>query len=150
MVQDLNKKLTAAGQSGLLAYGILNCMYYISVTTFAWYLTADDVAKGLGTLAVDVTLNKRISYTTARLGKVSIIVWAGSQVTKVFRLTGAVVMAPLADKVIIAFQDRFSIKNKSTAFWILVGCILGTTLSFYLSLIFGTVFKGYVSMYFFS
>lgn len=149
-VDELSKKLTKAGQAGLLAYGGLNFIYYVSVTAFAWYVTAGDVAKGLGTLASDVTLKERIAYTTARLGKVSVFVWAGSQVTKVFRLTGAVLLSPLADKILNSFQNKFSIKNKSTAFWILTGGIVTTTFSFYLSLIFGTVFQGYLAGLFFA
>jgi hypothetical protein len=56
------------------------------------------------------------------------LVWAGSQVTKVFRLGGALLLAPFADRVLISTQRRLKLKSKQQTFSLLATLLLGSTL----------------------
>jgi hypothetical protein len=56
------------------------------------------------------------------------LVWAGSQVTKVFRLGGALLLAPFADRVLINTQRKLKLKSKQQTFSLLATLLLGSTL----------------------
>jgi len=127
----LKDKLASTGRAGLLAYGILNFVYYSTVTFFAWrllLLRSPVVAPGLA-------FGQRVQATAAKLGSVAGIVWAGSQVTKVFRLSGAIVMAPVVDKLMSWTQTKFNLTSRNAAFWAIIGALWGTLFVFYGSLI---------------
>jgi hypothetical protein len=125
-IKELQAQLAKAGQAGLLSYGILNCAYYISLTSFVWYWTG----AGISTTEVG---RSSLQRTLTRLGKVSLTVWLGSQATKLFRLLGAVAMAPIADRLIDSIQKRFQLKDRNQSFlylvyglWILAGSFYGS------------------------
>jgi len=122
-IDELTSTLGAAGQSGLIAYGLLNLLYYTVATAIFWQVSAHKF------------VGERLLQ---RAAKVSSMVWLGSQTTKIFRLTGAVVMAPLADKLLTSMQDKFKISSRDKTFWILTSLILGTCLGFYGLLLVGT------------
>ena len=129
-VDVLKEKLTSAGTSGLLAYGILNFLYYSIVTAITWHLTMSRYP-----IAAGVVFSRRIQLTIAKLGSVAGIVWAGSQVTKIFRISGAIVMAPVVDKLMIGWQQKFKLKSRNDAFWAIVACLWSVLIVFYGSLI---------------
>ena len=125
-IKELQAQLAKAGQAGLLSYGILNCAYYISLTSFVWYWTG----AGISTAEVG---RSSLQRTLTRLGKVSLTVWLGSQATKLFRLVGAVAMAPITDRLIDSIQKRFQLKDRNQSFlylvyglWILAGSFYGS------------------------
>jgi hypothetical protein len=131
-IQDLQDKLGQSGRAGLLAYGILNCAYYISVTAIAWYVA---ITKYPLVIARSATFIQRAQFTVARLGSVAGTVWVGSQVTKIFRLSGAVAMAPFVDGIMAKFQERFKLPSRNAAFWLIVGILWASVAVFYSSLV---------------
>lgn len=122
-IKVLQGQIASAGQSGLIAYGLLNLSYYTIATSIAWYYTANKF------------VGERL---LTRAAKTSSMVWVGSQATKIFRLTGAVLLAPLADKLLDSFQRRFHIQSRDRAFWLMTSLILSTCLLFYATLLIGT------------
>ena len=137
-VETLKNKLSSAGKSGLIAYGLLNFLYYTTASCASWKLLATDIP-----LKETITLSKKIQITTVNIMKLSGIVWAGSQITKAFRLIGAIALAPTADKLLNSFQKKFRIVSKDKAFWIMSSLILLTFFTFYGSLILFTALFGY-------
>ena len=127
----LKDKLASTGRAGLLAYGILNFLYYSTVTAVTWrllLLRSPVVEPGLA-------FAQRVQATAAKLGSVAGIVWAGSQVTKVFRLSGAVVMAPAVDTLMSWTQAKFRLSSRNAAFWAIIRALWGTLFVFYGGLI---------------
>jgi hypothetical protein len=129
-IDRLKAQLTSSGRSGLLAYGALNCLYYTIATAIAWNISLRNFR-----LAPSVSLLERIGLVFSRLGSVSVVVWAGSQVTKLFRLSGAVIMAPAVDKLLQAVQNKMKLKDQNAAFWFLIWGLWITFASFYISFI---------------
>lgn len=84
-------KLAAYGVAGVVAYGILNTLYYTCAFAFAWlYLQPNGPpATGQGWAAA-----------AKAAGAVMALTWAGSQVTKVARAGGAVALAPLVNRLL--------------------------------------------------
>lgn len=130
MIKTLKDKLASTGRAGLLAYGILNFAYYSIVTAVTWHLTMTKYP-----IAAGLDFSRRIQLTMAKLGSVAGIVWAGSQVTKVFRLSGAVVLAPSVDNLMAWCQMKFKLKSRNNAFWAIVAVLWSTLLIFYSALI---------------
>lgn len=130
---SLSSRLADSGQAGILAYGMLNFLYYSTTTLLAWNFSFKDDLSG-STLRT-LNMSRRLTYVAQRALKVSAIVWAGSQVTKGLRIMGAIVLAPLGDAVLKSIQTKFSIASRNAAFWLLVRIILLTSVSLYLLLI---------------
>ncbi|RWR75185.1 putative transmembrane protein [Cinnamomum micranthum f. kanehirae] len=80
---ELMQRLKRYGISGVLSYGLLNTVYYLSTFLLVWFYIAP--APG------------RMGYAAAveRFLKVMAMVWAGSQVTKLVRAAGALALAPI-------------------------------------------------------
>jgi hypothetical protein len=129
----LTAQLTAAGRGGLLAYGVLNTLYYTTVTAITWYLTG---SKNIPVTSTSYT--SVVRSTLVRLGKVMGVVWTGSQVTKPLRLSGAIVSAPFTDKLIGKFQKQFNIESYGKAYSMLLASVLVVAITFYATLILGT------------
>lgn len=130
----LKDRLTAAGRGALLAYGVLNFLYYVTLTAVAWkFSNAGRVEATAAAAAVTSGshFSRRVSVAAVRLGKVMGIVWAGSQITKPARLTGAIVSAPAADKLLLWFQRKLKLKSAESAFAALCAILLGSTAVFY-------------------
>jgi hypothetical protein len=104
---SIKDRLGKAGQSGVLSYGILNSAYYMTATAAVWYFTRNTF--------ITVTAS-RTSAALARLGKVVLTVWIGSQATKVFRLGGALMLSPVVDKVLDIVHKKFLLKSRQDAF----------------------------------
>jgi len=137
-VNTLKNQLASAGKSGLVAYGLLNLLYYTTAAIASWKIISTDIAvKGT------VTLSKKLQIASLNLMKLSGIVWAGSQVTKAFRLLGAIALAPTADKLLNSVQKKFRLASKDQAFWIVTSLILLSFFTFYGSLIVFTAIFGF-------
>jgi len=137
-VNALKNQLASAGKSGLVAYGLLNLLYYTTAAIASWKIISTDLAvKGT------ITLSEKLRIASLNLMKLSGIVWAGSQVTKAFRLLGAIALAPAADKLLNSFQKKFRLVSKDQAFWIVTSLILLSFFTFYGSLIVFTAMFGF-------
>lgn len=131
-IQNLQEKLASSGRAGLLAYGILNCVYYISVTAITCYIT---VKKYPFVISNSASFSQRIQLILSRLGSVAGTVWVGSQITKIFRLSGAVICAPVVDNLMATCQKYFKLPSRNAAFWFIVAALWVTVIVFYSSLV---------------
>ena len=144
-MKDLSSKLSHTGQSGLIAYGVLNCLYYTTMTAIVWVYQSKNIVTSSSASTVvaassSSTLLTTISKTASQLGKIMIIVWAGSQITKALRIFLSIAIAPFIDKVIeyIVSIELFAIKTRKHAIYFILSSLWVVTLSFYSTLIFGT------------
>lgn len=131
-IQYLQEQLASSGRAGLLAYGILNAAYYMSVTAMTCYITA---RKYPFVINRGATLFQRIKFVLSRLGSVAGTVWVGSQITKIFRLSGAVICAPFVDKLMMECQKRFKLPSRNAAFWFIFAVLWAAVIVFYSSLV---------------
>jgi hypothetical protein len=133
-VQNLRRKISDAGQAGILSYGFLNLIYYTAATAFAWKFSYDSTSSSL----ISLPFEKKLTIIIGKLSKVLLVVWTGSQVTKVFRLIGAITLSPFMEKWIARTQERFAFKSRNKLFWIIVCGIVLVTIAFYTCLVLST------------
>ncbi|CAA2949284.1 hypothetical protein CDL12_13297 [Olea europaea subsp. europaea] len=88
---EIMERLKRYGISGILSYGLLNTVYYLTTFLVVWFL------------------------------KVMAMVWAGSQVTKLVRAGGALALAPLVDRGLSWFTVKFNFKSQGKAFMAIAG-----------------------------
>ncbi|XP_062198949.1 uncharacterized protein LOC133901584 isoform X2 [Phragmites australis] len=107
--KELLEKLKRYGAAGVLSYGLLNTVYYVTAFLLVWFYFAP--APG------------RMGYAAAveRFLKLMAMVWAGSQVTKILRAGGALTLAPFVDRGLRWFTVKFNFKSEGRAFATIVG-----------------------------
>ncbi|KAG5176322.1 hypothetical protein JKP88DRAFT_336114 [Tribonema minus] len=113
-------KLRSYGFAGILAYGALNGVYYSIAFALAWYGTT----RGAGAPA-------GVAAAAKLFFKVFALVWAGSQVTKVFRLGGALLLAPVAERALCAARARLRLPSQRAAFALLATLLVSATLALF-------------------
>ncbi|CAN7115743.1 unnamed protein product [Brassica rapa subsp. narinosa] len=113
-------KLKRYGLSGILSYGLLNTVYYSAAFLLVWFYVAPAPGK-MGYLAA-----------AERFVKVMAMVWAGSQVTKLIRIGGAVALAPIVDRGLSWFTVKYKFESQGKAFGAMVGICLGLALMLFL------------------
>ncbi|KAL0844534.1 hypothetical protein Bca101_017780 [Brassica carinata] len=118
--QELLRKLKRFGLSGILSYGLLNTVYYTTAFLLVWFYVAPAPGK-MGYLAA-----------AERFLKVMAMVWAGSQVTKLVRIGGAVALAPIVDRGLSWFTVKYKFESQGKAFGAMVGICLGLALMLFL------------------
>ncbi|GMH33367.1 hypothetical protein BSKO_01201 [Bryopsis sp. KO-2023] len=105
-------KLQAFGLAGIAAYGILNTLYYTCAFVLVWGFVVKP-QPGLG-----------IAAASTKFVEVMGLVWAGSQVTKLLRLGGALLFAPIVDKALEFIRTKLKLPNKQKAFLaVVLGCM---------------------------
>lgn len=122
----LREQLASYGVAGVVAYGLLNTAYYTVAFLFFWLCVAK-VQPGMG-----------LSATMRKFAEVFALTWAGSQVTKIPRAAGAIVIAPFIDRALEALQRKLGLQHKNQA----AGIVVGTCLLMALAL-FGVVVVGW-------
>ncbi|KAJ1289857.1 hypothetical protein BS78_02G197100 [Paspalum vaginatum] len=107
--KELLEKLKRYGAAGVLSYGLLNTVYYVTAFLLVWFYFAP--APG------------RMGYGAAveRFVKLMAMVWAVSQVTKILRAGGALALAPFVDRGLRWFTVKFNFKSEGKAFATIVG-----------------------------
>nr|VDC80172.1 unnamed protein product [Brassica rapa] len=118
--EELLMKLKRYGLSGVLSYGLLNTVYYSTAFLLVWFYVAPAPGK-MGYLAA-----------AERFVKVMAMVWAGSQVTKLVRIGGAVALAPIVDRGLSWFTVKYKFESQGKAFGAIVGICLGLALMLFL------------------
>ncbi|XWS65423.1 hypothetical protein CRYUN_Cryun05aG0111500 [Craigia yunnanensis] len=118
--KEVLKKLRRYGISGVLSYGLLNTAYYLTTFLLVWFYVAP--------------VPGRMGYMAAveRFLKVMAMVWAGSQVTKLFRAGGALALAPFVDRGLSWFTVKFKFESQGKAFMVIVGFCFGLALMLFL------------------
>ncbi|KAG0499678.1 hypothetical protein HPP92_004369 [Vanilla planifolia] len=114
--KELMQKLKRYGVAGVLSYGLLNTVYYLSAFLFVWFYFAP--APG------------RMGYAAAvkRVLKVMTMVWAGSQITKILRATGALALAPSVARGLSWFAVKFKFQSEGKAFAAIAGMCFGVAI----------------------
>ncbi|KAG7031890.1 hypothetical protein SDJN02_05931, partial [Cucurbita argyrosperma subsp. argyrosperma] len=105
-------KLRRYGVSGILSYGLLNTVYYLTTFLVVWFYIAPPPAK---------------------MGYIMATVWAGSQVTKLARAAGALAMAPFVDRALSWFTVKYNFKSQGKAVMAIVGFCLGLSLLLFIA-----------------
>lgn len=141
--KEVGAKLRATGSAGLLAYGILNAAYYSLAVALLWIYTGGGT-RGLAaagdTAAMAAVVSTGVKATAQRFVKVLALAWAGSQVTKPFRVGGAVLLAPVAGRLMDWVQARLGLKRRGDTVPIIIVALLLITGGVFGSLILqGTV-----------
>ncbi|CAN0112376.1 unnamed protein product, partial [Phaeothamnion confervicola] len=117
------KRLREYGAAGVLAYGCLNGLYYSLAFTVAWLSMggAGAGAAGAGTSVIGAAFRRSV--------KVMGLVWAGSQVTKVFRYAGALALAPAADRLLSGAQRGLRLRTRGASLAVLSLLLLASTVA---------------------
>ncbi|CAM9893914.1 unnamed protein product, partial [Hapterophycus canaliculatus] len=115
--------------SGLVAYGILNGIFYSAGIAYVMLGPMGAVT------ATTVGMKGAIAAAVKQLAKVIGLVWLGSQATKPLRLGLSALLAPVADRLIAFTQRRLRIGKKKDAVSLLVAAIFGSTLLFCLAVV---------------
>eukprot|EP00752_Nemacystus_decipiens_P009872 g8807.t1 len=115
------------GSAGLVAYGLLNGLWYTGGITY--------VMLGPMGLVPAAGIEGTISASAKQLGKVVGLVWLGSQATKPVRYALAALLSPATDRLIDAAQRRLGLPKKADAVKLLVVSIFGSTCLFCLVII---------------
>lgn len=63
------------------------------------------------------------TQNVADIVKICILMWAGNNVTRPFRLAGAAALAPFMDKVMDKLQAKLKLPNKAWAFALVVAAV---------------------------
>uniref|UniRef100_M8CA54 Uncharacterized protein n=1 Tax=Aegilops tauschii TaxID=37682 RepID=M8CA54_AEGTA len=102
--KELLEQLKRYGAAGVLSYGLLNTVYYVTTFLLVWFHFSP--APG------------RMGYAAAveRFLKLMAMVWAGSQVTKILRAGGALALAPLVDRGLRWFTVKFNFQSEGKYF----------------------------------
>ena len=131
-IDSLKHRLSQAGTGGLVAYGFMNCVYYTITTTFVWFSLSREA---ITNAAAGLTFASKLRESASRLPKTMAVVWAGSQVTKLPRLAGSLIISPFATRLIEKIERTFSISHKAAV--ALCSCtLLGITALFYVAIVF--------------
>eukprot|EP00887_Chlorella_sp_A99_P006581 scaffold3.g6581.t1 len=96
----LQQQIQAYGLAGVVAYGLLNTLYYTAAFLVAWVYVFK-VPTGLGH-----------AKAAATFASVLAAVWAGSQATKLLRAAVAVTLAPGVDRGLSWLQRALKLKTR--------------------------------------
>jgi hypothetical protein len=127
-LSDLKDKLTNTGASGLVAYGFLNCIYYTVATAIVWFTVSSKEAGAA--VEMGTGYMTKLKGNMAKFPKIMLLVWAGSQTTKMFRISGSIFLAPWASSLLKWMQRKLNI-SQSNAVAICSSALLSFTALFY-------------------
>ena len=110
--RQLKEQLGAAGLSGIASYGVFNTLYYFFSYLGVFFLSLPaDVPSGPG---------RGIPWAIAYCTRLLMVVWGGSQITKVPRAACALAAAPAMDRLLAWIRDSLNLQNKRNAFLMVI------------------------------
>ena len=123
--KELIETLKGCGSGGIFAYGIMNTLWYSFGIIAGMYAITSGGATSLALIK-------------PKLLPALAAVWAGSQATKLFRISSSIALAPVCDKILDRVNRRLNEKaagrfsKSQTLFWtcvatVLLGCIFIAT-----------------------
>ena len=123
--KELIETLKGCGSGGIFAYGIMNTLWYSFGIIAGMYAITSGGATSLALIK-------------PKLLPALAAVWAGSQATKLFRISSSIAIAPVCDKILDRVNRRLNEKaagrfsKSQTLFWtcvatVLLGCIFIAT-----------------------
>ncbi|EFN50505.1 hypothetical protein CHLNCDRAFT_140117 [Chlorella variabilis] len=107
---ELRTRLAALGLAAVLSYGLFDGVSYT-------------IAFSLAFLGYEARTGLNPTQNVADIVKICILMWAGNNVTRPFRLAGAAALAPFMDRLMERLQGRLGLKSKAGAFAILVAAV---------------------------
>ena len=113
--KEMVQTLKSCGSGGIFAYGIMNTLWYsFGIVTAVYAITAS------GATSLALIKPKLLPALAA--------VWAGSQATKLFRISSSIALAPLCDKILNRVNRRLNETNRfsksQTLFWTCIATVL--------------------------
>lgn len=106
----LRARMTSLGAAAVLAYGMFDGLTYTIAFTLAW-------------LGYEARTGLNPTQNLADIVKICVLMWAGNNVTRPFRVAGAAAVAPFVDRLMIGLQERLRLPNKAAAFVIIAGVV---------------------------
>lgn len=82
------------------------------------------------------------TQNVADIVKICVLMWAGNNVTRPFRLAGAAALAPVMDKIMEVLKEKLKLPNKLVAFFMLTSLVASVCLSIVGALIFSRWVQG--------
>ncbi|KAH7623716.1 hypothetical protein NADE_008538 [Nannochloris sp. 'desiccata'] len=113
---ELRKRLVSLGPAAVLAYGLFDGISYTIAFSIAFF-----------TYEAQTGLNP--TQNVADIIKIVILMWAGNNVTRPFRLAGAAALAPFMDKLMDRLKKKLNLPNKAVAFAIITTAVAGVCFS---------------------
>ncbi|GAB4823513.1 hypothetical protein N2152v2_010559 [Parachlorella kessleri] len=115
-------RLAALGLAAVLAYGLFDGISYTTAFSIAF-------------LGYEARTGLNPTQNVADLVKICVLMWAGNNVTRPFRIAGAAGLAPFMDRLMDRLQARLGLPQKFYAFLLITLAVAATCLS-----IVGTLF----------
>lgn len=125
----LRDKLIGYGPAAVLAYGLFDGVSY-------------SIAFAIAFLGYEAKTGLNPTSNVADIVKICILMWAGNNVTRPFRLAGAAALAPAIDKIMENLKNKFHLPNKLVSFFILTFLVAFVCLSAVGALIFSRWIQG--------
>lgn len=125
----LRKKLISYGPAAVLAYGLFDGVSY-------------SIAFAIAFLGYEARTGLNPTANVADIVKICILMWAGNNVTRPFRLAGAAALAPWVDMVMEKLKNKLRLPNKIASFFILTFIVAAICLSGVGALIFSRWIQG--------
>jgi hypothetical protein len=125
----LRDKLIGYGPAAVLAYGLFDGVSY-------------SIAFAIAFLGYEAKTGLNPTSNVADIVKICILMWAGNNVTRPFRLAGAAALAPSIDKIMENLKNKFHLPNKLVSFFILTFLVAFVCLSGVGALIFSRWIQG--------
>ncbi|KAI8104907.1 hypothetical protein M9435_000084 [Picochlorum sp. BPE23] len=125
----LRKKLISYGPAAVLAYGLFDGVSY-------------SIAFAIAFLGYEARTGLNPTANVADIVKICILMWAGNNVTRPFRLAGAAALAPWVDMVMEKLKNKLGLPNKIVSFFILTFIVAAICLSGVGALIFSRWIQG--------
>ncbi|KAL4457305.1 hypothetical protein ABPG75_012170 [Micractinium tetrahymenae] len=126
---ELRAKLATLGLAAVLAYGLFDGISYT-------------IAFSLAFLGYEAQTGLNPTQNVADIVKICILMWAGNNVTRPFRLAGAAALAPFMDKFMERLQTKLKLKSKAAAFALLVASVAAVCFSILGGLFFSRWVRG--------
>lgn len=126
---ELRAKLATLGLAAVLSYGLFDGVSYTIAFAFAF-------------LGYEAQTGLNPTQNVSDIVKICILMWAGNNVTRPFRLAGAAALAPFMDQLMERLQARLNLRSKTAAFALLVASVAIVCFSILGSLFFSRWVRG--------
>eukprot|EP00890_Picochlorum_soloecismus_P004754 jgi/Picsp_1/527/NSC_00524-R1_protein len=127
--QELKKRLVALGPAAVLAYGLFDGVSYT-------------IAFAIAFIGYEAKTGLNPTQNVADIVKICVLMWAGNNVTRPFRLAGAAALAPFMDKIMEILKEKLKLPNKLVAFFMLTFLVASICLSIVGALVFSRWIQG--------
>jgi hypothetical protein len=114
--KKVKEKLLSYGPAAVLAYGLFDGVSY-------------SIAFAIAFLGYEAQTGLNPCANISDLVRICILMWAGNNVTRPFRLAGAAALAPFVDSVMEKLQNKLRLPNKLYSFFILTFLVASVCLS---------------------